>query len=46
MLNSKTPQGSGAPPKVSVCIDSYNYGRFLPQAIESVLAQVRTESWR
>ena len=26
-------------PKISVCIDSYNYGRFLPEAIESVLAQ-------
>src|SRR5205814_1892658 len=26
-------------PKVSVCIDSFNYGRFLPEAIESVLKQ-------
>lgn len=26
-------------PKVSVCIDSFNYGRFLGQAIESVLGQ-------
>ncbi|HJT79977.1 MAG TPA: glycosyltransferase [Chthoniobacterales bacterium] len=26
-------------PKVSVCIDSFNYGRFLPEAIESVLNQ-------
>jgi glycosyltransferase involved in cell wall biosynthesis len=26
-------------PKVSVCIDSFNYGRFLPEAIESVLDQ-------
>src|SRR5438270_3724752 len=26
-------------PKVSVCIDSFNYGRFLPEAIESVLEQ-------
>ncbi len=26
-------------PKVSVCLDSYNYGRFLPEAIESVLGQ-------
>lgn len=26
-------------PKVSVCIDSFNYGRFLPEAIESVLRQ-------
>ena len=25
--------------KVSVCIDSFNYGRFLPEAIESVLEQ-------
>ena len=29
-------------PKVSVCIDSFNYGRFLPEAIESVLEQ----SWQ
>jgi glycosyltransferase involved in cell wall biosynthesis len=27
------------PPKVSVCLDSFNYGRFLPEAIESVLDQ-------
>src|SRR3954468_6800102 len=27
------------PPRISVCLDSYNYGRFLPQAIESVLSQ-------
>src|SRR3954471_18082642 len=27
------------PPKISVCIDSFNYGRFLPEAIESVLRQ-------
>ncbi len=26
-------------PKVSVCIDSFNYGRFLPEAIDSVLKQ-------
>src|SRR5437588_6245972 len=26
-------------PKISVCIDSFNYGRFLPEAIESVLKQ-------
>src|SRR3954452_9077747 len=26
-------------PKVSVCVDSFNYGRFLPEAIESILAQ-------
>jgi len=25
--------------KISVCLDSYNYGRFLPEAIESVLSQ-------
>src|ERR1700730_1657446 len=30
---------STKPPKVSVCIDSFNYGRFLPEAIESVLGQ-------
>jgi glycosyltransferase involved in cell wall biosynthesis len=28
-----------AAPKVSVCVDSYNYGRYLPQALESVLTQ-------
>ena len=27
------------PPKVSVCIDVYNYADFLPKAIESALAQ-------
>src|SRR5436309_15105082 len=26
-------------PKISVCIDSFNYGRFLSEAIESVLNQ-------
>lgn len=26
-------------PKISVCIDSFNYGRFLPEATESVLSQ-------
>src|SRR3954464_2533940 len=26
-------------PKVSVCLDSFNYARFLPQALESVLEQ-------
>jgi glycosyltransferase involved in cell wall biosynthesis len=26
-------------PKISVCLDSYNYGRFLPEAIESVIGQ-------
>ena len=26
-------------PKISVCLDSFNYGRFLPEAIESVLGQ-------
>jgi len=32
-------RAQGEFPKVSVCLDSYNYGRFLPEAIESVLAQ-------
>ena len=27
------------PPKVSVCITTYNYARFLPEAIESILNQ-------
>ena len=27
------------PPKVSVCIPTYNYARFLPEAIESILNQ-------
>src|SRR4051812_21152668 len=26
-------------PKITVCLDSYNYGRFLPEAIESVIGQ-------
>ena len=31
------------PPKVSVCIDVYNYADFLPTAIESVLEQTLTD---
>jgi glycosyltransferase involved in cell wall biosynthesis len=30
-------------PKVSVCIDIYNYGRFLPEAVESVLSQAYSD---
>jgi len=30
---------STSPPKVSVCLDSFNYGCFLAEAIESVLSQ-------
>ncbi len=30
---------STKPPKVSVCLDSFNYGRFLAEALESVLGQ-------
>lgn len=30
---------AGMDPKLSVCIDSFNYGRFLSEAIESVLKQ-------
>jgi glycosyltransferase involved in cell wall biosynthesis len=29
-------------PRVSVCVDVYNYGRFLPEAVESVLSQDMT----
>ena len=32
-----------SPPKVSVCIDVYNYAGFLPTAIESVLEQTFTD---
>jgi len=31
------------PPKVSVCIPTYNYARFLPEAIESILNQNFTD---
>ena len=30
-------------PKVSVCVDSFNYARYLPEAIESVLEQSFTD---
>ncbi len=33
----------GARPLVSVCIPTFNYGRFLPEAIKSVLAQSFTD---
>jgi glycosyltransferase involved in cell wall biosynthesis len=32
-----------SPPRISVCIDSFNYGRFLSEAIESVLGQSFTD---
>ncbi len=34
-----SPHNRVSPPKVSVCIDVYNYADYLPQAIESALAQ-------
>ena len=38
-----TPAANGQPVKVSVCIPSHNGADFLPQAIESVLAQTFTD---
>jgi len=32
-----------SPPKVSVLVPTYNYARFLPEAIESILAQEFTD---
>src|SRR5689334_10663399 len=34
---------TAGPPKLSVCIDSFNYGRFLSEAIESVIGQSFTD---
>lgn len=31
------------PPKISVCLDVYNYAEFLPRALESVLGQTFTD---
>jgi glycosyltransferase involved in cell wall biosynthesis len=31
------------PPKVTVCIDVYNYAEFLPKAIESVIGQTLSD---
>ena len=31
------------PPKISVCVPTYNYARYLPEAIESILGQTFTD---
>jgi glycosyltransferase involved in cell wall biosynthesis len=36
-----TPSGEGAP-KISVLVPTYNYARYLPQAIESILRQTHS----
>jgi hypothetical protein len=39
MEQQDSPDPSPAVPTVSICIANYNYGRFLPDAIDSCLAQ-------
>lgn len=42
-MSSPAPTPATKPPKVSVCIPTYNYARFLPEAIESILNQSFTD---
>lgn len=43
MLNNGRHNGVSVNPKVSVCMPTYNYARYLPEAIESVLKQNYTD---
>jgi glycosyltransferase involved in cell wall biosynthesis len=38
-MNTQSMDSAMRPPKVSICMISYNHGKFIAQAIESILAQ-------
>ncbi len=39
-MSTQAIESAAPPPKVSVCMISYNHGKFVAQAIESILSQV------
>jgi glycosyltransferase involved in cell wall biosynthesis len=39
--SSVTTQRDGGPPRLSIVVNNYNYARFLPEALDSALSQMR-----
>ncbi len=42
-MNHNSPTANNAPPRVGVIVTSYNYGRYLGQALDSLVAQTWTD---